>query len=188
MELARRSLAPLLTEFEIFEKECAEVDRFKLTSDCNPSFLVDHCSRNLNLTIWKAAGGKYCPPDKFIGSRSQLLNNSEPYVASIKILSKSQSVRKKKVTINEHNAPRSIPVMDEQGLSTTTPNILEIQRKRWEWPWTSLRYMFWRRLHGQLLIRGLLPGGMILRMVWMTVDCCPLSRLGCETENSLLLK
>ena len=58
MELARRSLTPGLTEQE--PRHCEEgmcgCSLFELTSDRNPSLLVDYCGRNLTLAVWKLAG------------------------------------------------------------------------------------------------------------------------------------
>jgi len=76
---------------------------------------------------------------------------SNPTSPPSKSYQKSQSATKKQVSINEDNAPRSTPVADEQELSTTTPNILEIQLKRWRWSWTSLLHILWDRFTSMII-------------------------------------
>ena len=95
MELARRSLTPSLTEKEPGHCQVGMCgcNLFKPTSDYNPSLLVEQSSYNLTLAVWKLAGRLNWPLDIFIGNCSQLLNDSRPHLAAIKILSVHNTTR-----------------------------------------------------------------------------------------------
>ena len=64
----------------------AGMSRCILTSDRNPSLLVEHCGSNLSLAAWEPTGRLNCPLNITIGSFSQLLNDSRPHDAAIQIL------------------------------------------------------------------------------------------------------